>query len=60
MQTAIVVVIVLLAAFLLGWRFYKKVSNSKTDGCAGGCGCCSQNQINTCPSPEADDPKDPI
>ncbi len=60
MQTAIVVVIVLLAAFLLGWRLYKNVSNSKTDGCAGGCSCCSHNQINTCPGPDPDNPKDAI
>lgn len=53
MQTLIVVAIVLLAAFLLGRRFYRKVQHSKTDGCAGDCGCCSQNRIDKCPEPDS-------
>jgi len=52
MQTAIVVVIVILAAVFIGRRFYQKVRNSKTDGCAGGCSCCSQNLNNSCTEPE--------
>ena len=58
MQTAIVVVIVILAAFFIGRRFYQNVQNSKTDGCAGGCGCCSQSRDDSCTEPESR--KDPI
>lgn len=52
MQTATVIVIVILAVFFIGRRFYRNFQNSKTDGCAGGCGCCSQNQIDSCPAPD--------
>ena len=61
MQTLIVIVIVLLAAIWLGWRFYKKiVQNNKTEGCSGGCCDCSLNQdlnkdlINSCPGPDSE------
>jgi hypothetical protein len=52
MQTAIVVVIALLAAFYLVHRFYHKVRNTHTDGCQGDCGCCSQSRIDSCPEPD--------
>jgi hypothetical protein len=52
MQTAIVAIIVALAAIYLVRRFYKSVQSSRTPGCAGGCSGCSQIRDNTCSEPE--------
>lgn len=50
MQTAIVIVIVAVAAFFMIRRFYNSVSVNKKNTSTCGCGCdgCSPNQKDNC------------
>jgi hypothetical protein len=52
MQTAIVVVIVVLAALFLARRFYNSVQKKNSSTCDCGCEGCSPNHKQNCPEIE--------
>ncbi|MGD9222818.1 MAG: FeoB-associated Cys-rich membrane protein [Desulfobacteraceae bacterium] len=53
MQTAMVVVIVALAALLLVRRFYKSVQTKTPSTCGCGCDGCRPDQKQSCPERSA-------
>ncbi len=58
MQTLIVIIIVGVCCFYIGWRFYKSIKTEPSScGCAGGCSSCAV-QSPDCELPECTEKKD--